>query len=334
MERPKSFVTMATAAMAVIVLLSMACNTEEEAVPVKLALDWYPNANHTGLFIAQQKGYFADEGLDVTMYTPSDPSTVLQTVASGSDNFGMNYQPDVILARNKRVPVVSIAAVVQHPLNSVMALESSGITRPSQLAGKKVGYPGIPTNEPLLDTMLKADGVAEGLEAVELVNIGFNIGESLISGNVDAAVGAYWTHESILLENQGHPVNVMKMQDWGVPDYYELVLVTSEEYLEENRDVAERFVRAIKKGFEEAISDPQAGVDILVEENPDEIDEAIDRPGADLLVRQWQLPSGGGFGTQESSRWDSFVNWMKEQEMIDGDFVAADAYDAGLVRSE
>ena len=120
------------------------------------------SAMGVGLFIAQQKGYFEDEGLDVTMYTPSDTSTVLQTVASGSDDFGMNYQPDVILARNEGVPVVSIAAVVQHPLNSVMALESSGISRPSQLAGKKIGYPGIPTNEPLLDTMLKADGVAAG----------------------------------------------------------------------------------------------------------------------------------------------------------------------------
>ena len=114
--------------LAAIALVSIACSSEEEAVPVKLALDWYPNANHLGLFIAQQKGYFEDEGLDVTMYTPSDPSTVLQTVASGSDNFGMNYQPDVILARNEGVPVVSIAAVVQHPLNSVMALESSGIS--------------------------------------------------------------------------------------------------------------------------------------------------------------------------------------------------------------
>ena len=330
MRRPITYI-IAVAAMATVALISMACSTEEEAVPVSLALDWYPNANHLGLFIARQKGYFEDEGLDVTMYTPSDPSTVLQTVASGSDNFGMNYQPDVILARNEGVPVVSIAAVVQHPLNSVMALESSGITRPSQLAGKKVGYPGIPTNEPLLDTMLKADGVAGGLDEVELVNIGFNIGESLITENVDAAVGAYWTHESILLENQGHPVNVMKMQDWGVPDYYELVLVTSEDYLEENRDVAEKFVRAIKKGFEEAISDPQAGVDILVEENPGEIDEGIDRPGADLLVPQWQLPGGGGFGTQESGRWQSFVDWMKQQGMIDGGFAASDAYDSGLV---
>ena len=130
--------------VAAMVLMSIACSTEEEAVPVKLALDWYPNANHLGLFIAQQKGYFEEEGLDVTMYTPSDPSTVLQTVASGSDDFGMNYQPDVILARNENVPVVSIAAVVQHPLNSVMALESSGYNAAVSACGQEGWLPGHP----------------------------------------------------------------------------------------------------------------------------------------------------------------------------------------------
>ncbi len=330
MKPTKTFAAIAAVFIALLTLAfaTQACSEQENA-SVQLALDWYPNANHLGLYIAQQKGYFEDEGLDVTMYTPSDPSTVLQTVASGADDFGMNYQPDVILARNEGVPVVSIAAVVQHPLNSVMALESSGITRPSDLVGKKVGYPGIPTNEPLLDTMLKADG-ANGLDDVELVNIGFNIAESLISEKVDAAVGAYWTHESILLENQGHPVNVMKMQDWGVPDYYELVLVTSEDYLAENEDIAARFVRAVTKGFEDAIADPQAGVDILVEASGGEIDETIDRPGAELLVPQWQLPNGGGFGTQEPERWQSFVDWMKTQEMISADFSASDAFDNDL----
>lgn len=303
--------------------------TEVETVEITLVLDWYPNANHLGLFIAQQKGYFADEGLEVTMYTPSDPSSVLQTVATGSDDFGMNYQPDVLLARNKGVPVVSILGVVQHPLNSLMTLESSGITRPGQLAGKKVGYPGIPTNEPLLETMLKADGLS-GLEDIELVNIGWNISESLISEKVDGVVGAYWTHESINMENIGYPVNVMRMEEWGVPDYYELVLVTSESYLEENQDVAERFIRAIRRGFEEAIGDPQAGVDVLVAENPGEIDEEIDRPGADLLVPMWQLPAGGGFGTQEPARWNSFVQWMKDNDMLDQSLDASAAYRADL----
>ena len=95
-----------------------------------MALDWYPNSNHIGLFIAQEKGYFEEEGLDVTLYTPVDPSTVLQTVGSGADDFGISYQPDLLLARAQGVPVVAVVAMVQHPLNSVMALKSSGISRP------------------------------------------------------------------------------------------------------------------------------------------------------------------------------------------------------------
>ena len=315
--------------MALGLLLSLSCDSESETASVKLALDWYPNANHLGLYIAREKGYFEEENLEVTMYTPSDPSTVLQTVGAGQDDFGMSYQPDVLIARNKDVPVVSVLGVVQHPLNSLMTLESSGITRPGQLAGKKVGYPGIPTNEPLLETMLKADGL-NGLEDVELVNIGFNISESLIGEKVDAVVGAYWTHESINMENLGYPVNVMRMEEWGVPDYYELVLVTGEKYLEENEEVVERFVRAVKRGYEDAIEDPQAGVDVLVSQNPGEIDEAIDRPGANLLVEMWQLPSGGGFGTQEAGRWDGFVRWMKDNGMLEPSLDASAAYRADL----
>ena len=113
----KKLITKSTAiiALALALLLAISCDSEPETASVKLALDWYPNANHLGLYIAQQKGYFEEENLDVTMYTPSDPSTVLQTVGAGQDDFGMSYQPDVLLARNEGVPVVSILGVVQHP---------------------------------------------------------------------------------------------------------------------------------------------------------------------------------------------------------------------------
>src|SRR4030095_7703072 len=150
-------------------------NAHAQNTALKLALDWYPNANHLGLFIAQEKGYFRQENLDVTLYTPVDPSTVLQRVGGVRDSFGISYQPDVLLARAQGVPVVSVAGLVPHPLNSVITLKSSGITRPRDLVGKKVGYPAIPTNEPLLGTMLKTDG-ARGLQDVELVNVGLCTG--------------------------------------------------------------------------------------------------------------------------------------------------------------
>ena len=118
---------------------------------VSIALDWFPWSNHSGFFIAQERGYFADEGLEVNIFTPGDPSTVLQTVAAGRDDFGISYQPELLLAREKDIPVVSIMALVQHPLNSVMSLKESGISGPADLAGKKVGAPGLPSDEALLD---------------------------------------------------------------------------------------------------------------------------------------------------------------------------------------
>ena len=324
MQRNKRGLALFAAVLLAVVAMACGGGGDEEAVSVSLALDWYPNANHIGLFIAQEKGYFAEESLDVEMFTPVDPTTVLQTVGSGEDDFGISYQPDVLLARAQGVPVVSIAGMVQHPLNSVMALKSSGITRPRDLVGKKVGYPGIPTNEPLLDTMLKADG-ARGLEDVELVNVGFDLAPALISGSVDAIVGAYWTHESILVENEGYPVNIMRMEEWGVPDYYELVLVTSEETVQKRPDVIERFMRALSRGYEEATADPQAGVDILLKGTKDEVDEAIERPGADLLAPLWKRDAAR-FGEQEAAKWRRFTEWMQANGLLAGDVSASEAF--------
>ena len=174
-----------------------------------------------------------------------------------------------------------------------------------------------------MSSMLQADGL-RGLEDVELVNVGWELGSSLMSQKVDAIIGAYFTHESISLENEGHPVDVFRMENWGVPDYYELVLVTSEEYMVENPEIVERFVRAVSKGYREAIMDPQAGVDVLKKYSP-EIDENIDRPGAALLKELWQDDSGA-FGRQTLKKWKSFADWMQNKELLPNSVKPEDAF--------
>jgi putative hydroxymethylpyrimidine transport system substrate-binding protein len=294
----------------------------DELTTVSIALDWFPWANHSGLFVAKERGYFKEQGLDVNIYVPGDPSTVLQTVAAGRDDFGISYQPEVLIAREQGINVVSIMAMVQHPLNSIMTLKDSGINTPIDLKGRKVGSPGVPSDDALIDTMLRNDGLT--IEDVEMINVGYNLVPALLSGSVDAIVGAYWVHESISATNQGFELNIMKMEDHGVPDYYELVIVTSENKITEDHEIVQKFVNGVTRGYQDAIEDPIDAVALLKRLKP-ETDLAIENPGVELLAPLWTTDEGV-FGWQENDRWEKFAEWMKATGRLSDASVNTDAY--------
>jgi putative hydroxymethylpyrimidine transport system substrate-binding protein len=294
---------------------------------VTVALDWYPNANHAGLFLGQERGYFDAEGLKVDLYTPSDPTTVLQTVGAGKDTFGISYQTDVLLARAQGVPVVSVAALVQHPLLAVMTRTEAKIARPRDLVGKTVGYPGIPSQEAFLATMLETDGAALG--DVTLVNVSFNLVPTLISGQADAVMGAYWTHETILAAREGYPVDILRVEDWGVPDYYELVLVASEETVAQRAELVTSFLRATQHGYADAVADQGAALDALVAAY-EGIDREVETEGLRLLVPVW-TDEVAAFGEQAPARWEAYAAWMKERGLIPADLDATRAYTTALL---
>jgi putative hydroxymethylpyrimidine transport system substrate-binding protein len=283
--------------------------------PLTVALDWYPNANHAGLFLALERGYYAEEGLVPEFYTPSDPTAVLQTVGAGRDAFGISYQTDVLLARAAGVPVVSVLALVQQPLQGIMVLADSGIARPGDLAGKTVGYPGIPSQEAFLSAMLASDGLT--MADVELINIGFELIPALASGRVDASLGAFWTHEPIVAAQEGYETAVLKVDDWGVPPYYELVLAASETTVADQPDLVARFLRATRRGYEDAIADPAAALAALQAASPD-LDVAVEEEGIALLVPAWTA-GDVPFGTQTPARWRDYAAWMAENGLIPAD---------------
>jgi putative hydroxymethylpyrimidine transport system substrate-binding protein len=297
------------------------------ATKLSVALDWYPNVDHAGLYLAQARGYFNDEGLDVKLYTPADPSTVLQTVGAGKDDLGISYQPELLLARAQGVPVVSVAALVQHPLMGLMATKEQHITRPHDLVGKVVGYPGIPNQEAMLATMLETDGAT--LDDVKLVDVGYDLVPAAISGRVAAVMGAYWTVEPILAAREGYPTTFLHVEDWGVPDYYELILTTSEKTARDRADVVRAFLRATQRGFNDAAAEPEAALDALVAASSD-LDREVAAAGLKLLIPAWTdgVPA---FGVQTAQRWDDFANWMKERGLIPRTLDVAEAYTTHLL---
>jgi putative hydroxymethylpyrimidine transport system substrate-binding protein len=212
-------------------------------------------------------------------------------------------------------------------LLGIMTLKASGIDRPRQLVGNTVGYPGIPSQEAYLQTMLETDGAK--MSDVDLVNVGFDLTPALVSGRVDASLGAYWTHETIVAEREGYPVNLMRVEDWGVPSYYELVMTASESTVRQRADTVRRFLAAMERGYLDAIADPAAALDALAEASPD-LDRAVEAEGLRRLIPAW-TEGGVRFGTQTAERWNDYAAWMARHDLIPTTLDVPSAWTAALM---
>ena len=175
-------------------LLTGACLAEEPLRELDVVLDWYPNALHAFMYVAIEKGYYAEEGLQVNIRFPSNANDAISLVAAGRADVGLYYQQDVIQARaNQSVPVKSIAAVVQGPLNIVLSLAEKDITTPSDLVGKTIGYAGTELSEALIRSIMEAAGA--DYSDVTMIDVGFDLMSSMTTGNVDATIGCLVNHE-------------------------------------------------------------------------------------------------------------------------------------------
>jgi putative hydroxymethylpyrimidine transport system substrate-binding protein len=277
-------------------------------------LDWFPNADHVGIYQAMAEHDFNRVGLNVQVRTPSDPALPLKLVAAGKIDAAISYEPELLLARNQGLPLVSVAALVQEPLTSIVSVGDKHITNPAQLRGKTVGDAGIAYQHAYLTTILAHAGVPAS--SVKEVNVGDNLVPAMLSGRVDATLGAYWNVEAIQLAQMHKHPNVIRMNQVGVPNYDELVVVVRASEINERIDLVRRLVQALGRGYAAVRRDPQAAVQNLVSAN-----SGLD-PKFQLASVKATLPAffpsdpNKPWGWMDPTQWGSYGQWMLSHHLI------------------
>jgi putative hydroxymethylpyrimidine transport system substrate-binding protein len=299
--------------------------TKEGLQKVSLMLDWYPNAVHTFLFVAQEKGYFKEQGIEIDIQMPADTNDPLKLVAANQVDMALSYQPQVIVARGEDIPVKSFAAIVRHPLNHLMVPTDGPIHSPKDLEDKTIGYPSIPLDEAIIQTMVEKDG--GDAEKVKMVDIGWDLIPAMATKKTDALIGGYINHEKLLLKKEGHPMRTLNPADFGVPDYYELVLVASEKGLEEKEDVFKKLMIAITKGQKFVTEHPDEGLSMLIEheDKTSPLDRDIETRSLQILLPLMDAKDKP-FGYQDPETWGNVAQWLKDTKMIKQDVKAEKAF--------
>jgi len=286
-----------------------------EAQPLSLALDFYPNPDHAGIYMAEQLGYFSEAGLEVGIETPSDPSLPIKQVAAGRTDLAISYEPEVILAREQGLDVVAIGALVNEPLTSMIWLAKSGINGVPSLKGKTVAYAGIPYQEAFLETILGRAGLGTG--DVNAVNVGFNLLPALAGGSADATLGGFRNVEGVDLRERGLKPVVTPVDRLGVPTYDELVLVANREALEADPEKYRLFIAALQRGTEAAVGAPAAATQAVLDAN-EALEPKLTRAEveATLPLLGARTP-GRPYGYMDPAEWDAFAGWMRDNGLIE-----------------
>ncbi len=297
------------------------CGEREDPTPgggapekLDLVLDYVPNVDHAGIYAALGTGAFRDVRLAVTPRVPGSPSEPLKLLSAGRADLAISYEPEVLLARDKGARVVSIGALVQTPLTSIMSVGPRAIRDPRQLRGKRVGTAGIPYQSAYLRAILDRAGVPRG--SVREVNVGFNLVPAMVGKRVDATLGAFWNVEGVQLQRARRRPAILRMDRIGVPTYNELVVVAREEDARRRGPLLRRFMYALSRGHAALRRDPETGLRPLVRANRD-LDPALQRAQLRATLPVF-FPAGRDrpFGYQDPERWAAYAGWMARNRLI------------------
>ncbi|HEY90794.1 MAG TPA: ABC transporter substrate-binding protein [Dehalococcoidia bacterium] len=307
------------------VLITTACGSpaEVELIPVKFMLDWVPNTNHTGIFVAEAKGYFEDAGLDVDIIQPGEVRPEA-AIASGATDFGISFQEQVTLARADDIPVVSIAAVIQHNTSGFASAASLNVTGPADFEGLRYGAWGSPFEEPTLEVLMKCAGA--DFSKLEIVNTGWSDPLALIDEKQIDMAWIFYGWQGFQAQQQGVALNVVMMEDYFdcIPDYYTPVVIASEETIATRPDVTRAVIKALSRGYEFAVKNPGEAADLLLAAVP-ELDAELVKASQEWLSGYYQAEAPR-WGEQKESVWKDYSDWMVEYGILSAPISASDAF--------
>ncbi|MNB96516.1 putative thiamine biosynthesis protein [compost metagenome] len=289
-----------------------AADAPAELTKIKVALDWTPNTNHTGLYAAKELGYYEEEGLDVEIVQPGAAGADTM-VLSGEAAFGISAQEALTLARLQNVPLVSVAAIIQHNTSGFAAPKDRNITSPKDFEGKTYGGWGSPAEEAAMKAIMDPEG--GDVKKVKLVNIGEADYFTAVKRDIDFAWIFYaWT--GIEAELRGEPLDMLYLKDYAPQlDYYTPILTTSEKEIAERPELVKAFLKATSKGYQYAIDQPEAAADILIKAVPDLDPELVQ------ASQKWLSPKykddAARWGEQKAEIWQNYADWMYGLKLLD-----------------
>ncbi len=287
--------------------------------PFTLVLDYVPNADHAGIYAALAAGEYRKAGLDVHIRVPPDPAAPLKLLRAGRADAVISYEPELLLARDQGArDLVSVGALVQTPLTTLMTIGSSKVRTVKDLAGKRVATAGIAYQSAYLRTILAHAGVRPG--AVKETNVGFNLVPAMVSRRADATLGAFWNYEAVALRQRGKHPRVFRMEQLGVPTYDELIFVARRESLDRRgASKLRRFLQATARGHRLLRDDQAAGVDALLHADRN-LSRKLEAAAVAATVSVF-FPEDPKrpFGWQEPADWAVYGRWMFANKLLKTD---------------
>ncbi len=290
-----------------IAALALAATPAMAEDKMTLLLDWFINPDHGPIIIAEENGYFAEQGLDVEVVPPADPSLPPRLVAAGQADLAVSYQPQLHLQIHEGLPLKRVGTLVATPLNCLLVLEDGPIKSPADLKGKKIGFSVAGVEEAVLGAVLGKYDVS--VDDIELVNVNFSLSPSLMSGQVDAVIGAYRNFELNQMDIEGRPGTCFYIEEEGVPSYDELIYVANPDTMD--ADKVERFLAATEKATQFIVNNPEKSWEIFSSTSTELQDELNARAWEDTLTRFALRPAGFDAG-----RYERFEAFLKDSGLI------------------